>query len=800
MWETYENKSFNTIKQDIKKEFKNIEDSKRWRYRDDQEIYEAWEKIISKYINQLSNADWMRVSNEKWWVKNGKAELIKSANLYKWEALKYFKDAKARFSRRWKEVLDEHWVFWMYITTSSQNEKQIHEVAKAINTAEETALQKIKKVCNPKQEQHNAVEDSSVVRDNQWNVKVNNGEVVRQKPLYTQSADWTLTLTDRTNPIKIHQALGNLFKNKDKVYRIDYSKCTNQKIKDKMQNTIWWISCWIKYDKKSQTYVLTDKTWNILSDRALVWEWVTLKQDTIMESQADENSWEWMTDEERNSLNNLRSNSEPFEFNANNYRYYEQYSAKYGNICASYAYWVVSDIIAKKWHCFTAPEVSAWEIASSSHIKWKFNIDKIDSNNPQQQIINAPAWTFFTVKYDRTSHQDRWVSHVMVSLWNGVYTDLFGPNIRKIDFKSETKFSWNKFTYKWGSYTITEDSRLISPNIWSFPEWAEQTLNWENLTPNEFSKQIHESTWANTNYIKSLIASQNNISADNFWKKVDNLSVKIITKQISDLDLDNNAWSNDVANTFLDSLKDYKKELMGHYPNLTNHEYDEIAKRAMWILYQESDAWDSTKYWGVLWVGWKEWSVPLYWIAISLVKAFTWEERSRWYTQIKYNQLFDENDKQYLKTFWINKWSDLTNVEKCWIATMVWLIGNYNRTIIPMKKDPFWKNDAEIIEIKFNDWERESIAKWKALNINWTRRPRTEAEIQEKIKEWWDKHWWIAEQNTVIRPWITRDDDFFDFLYYSRNKPSEIYYWTATPSRNNYIAQSNWFINDHVTA
>jgi hypothetical protein len=55
----------------------------------------------------------------------------------------------------------------MYITTSSQNEKQIHEVAKAINTAEETALQKIKKVCNPKQEQHNAVEDSSVVRDNQ---------------------------------------------------------------------------------------------------------------------------------------------------------------------------------------------------------------------------------------------------------------------------------------------------------------------------------------------------------------------------------------------------------------------------------------------------------------------------------------------------------------------------------------------------------------------------------------------------------------------------------------------------------
>ncbi|MBR4634098.1 hypothetical protein IKO50_04005 [bacterium] len=55
----------------------------------------------------------------------------------------------------------------MYITSSSENEQQIHDVAKAINTAEEAALKKIKMVCNPKQEQHNAEEDSSVVRDRQ---------------------------------------------------------------------------------------------------------------------------------------------------------------------------------------------------------------------------------------------------------------------------------------------------------------------------------------------------------------------------------------------------------------------------------------------------------------------------------------------------------------------------------------------------------------------------------------------------------------------------------------------------------
>lgn len=799
MWEAYENKSFNTIKQDIKKEFKRIESSKRWRYRDDQEIYEAWENIISRYISQLSNANWMRVSNEKWWVRDWKAELVKSANLYKWEALKYFRDAKARFSKRWSEVLKEHWTLWMYITSSSENEQQIHDVAKAINTAEEAALKKIKMVCNPKQEQHNAEEDSSVVRDRQWTVKVKNWEIERQKPLFTQSRDGTLTFTDRTNPLKINQALGNLFKNKDKVYKIDYSKCTNWNIKAKMQNTIWWLSCWIKYDKNSQTYVLTDKSWKILSKRALVWEWVTLKQDTIIENQAEENGWEWMTHEERSSLEQLRSVSAPFEFDANNYRYYEQYSAMHGNICSSYAYWVVSDILAKKWRCFTAPEVSAWDIANSSYIKNNFDISIINDNNPQQQIVDAPAWTFFTVKFDRTSHQDRWVSHVMVSLWNGVYTDLFWPHIRKIDFKSATKFSWKKFTYWWWSYTITDSSRLMSPRDWNFSTWEKDTIRWENLTPEELTKKVHEVTGANENYIRSLIAKENNIDAGNFWKKYDSLSVNIISKKITDLKLDNSEWSNDVANRFLESIKENKQDIMRHYPNLSNHEYDEIAKRAMWILYQESDAGDSTKYWGLWWIGWKEWSVPLYWMLISAYKWIRWEERSRWYTQVKYNSIFSQSDKDFLTNFDIKDWSDLTTPEKCWVWTMVWLISNYNNTIIPMKRDPFWRNDAEIIELKFNDWERESIARWKTLRqADGSRRPRTEEEIQAKINEWSNEHWWIKSQETIVRAWIKNDNDFFDFLYYTWNKPSEITYWTATPSINNYIAQSNWYVREHT--
>jgi hypothetical protein len=49
-----------------------------------------------------------------------------------------------------------------------------------------------------------------------------------------------------------------------------------------------------------------------------------------------------------------------------------------------------------------SPEVSAWEIANSRYIKKDFNVDEINANNPQQQIVNAPAGTLLTVRYNKT--------------------------------------------------------------------------------------------------------------------------------------------------------------------------------------------------------------------------------------------------------------------------------------------------------------------------------------------------------------------------------------------------------------
>ena len=60
----------------------------------------------------------------------------------------------------------------------------------------------------------------------------------------------------------------------------------------------------------------------------------------------------------------------------------------------------------------------------------------------------------------------------------------------------------------------------MSPRDWNFPNWEKDTIRWENLTPEELTKKVHEVTGANENYIRSLIAKENNIVAGNFCGSV----------------------------------------------------------------------------------------------------------------------------------------------------------------------------------------------------------------------------------------------------------------------------------------
>lgn len=520
--------------------------------------------------------------------------------------------------------------------------------------------------------------------------------------------------------------------------------------------------------------------------------------------------WMYTSNQENSGITQQRPNAWPresidgtFNFNANNYKYYVEYhNAHNQDICATYAYWVASDILASKWCCFPTTAVSSWDIKGQRDIQDKFSINTLSDSNPKQQITSAPAGTFLTMRYNWTHARESWVSHVMVSLGNWVYTDLFGSKIRKIDFKSGATFSWKKISFGGSSYTLSDDSRLMSPNLWNFIEWSKETINKENITPEEFANEVKESTWADINYIKSLIAKDNKLSLDDFNTKISKLSVKIIKKEIRDLGVDNAEWSNDVAKNFLNWIKEKKGDIMSHFHNLTNHEYDEIARRAMWILYQESDAWNSTKYWGKFWIGWKEWWLPLSWIWAWVYHWITWWERSRWYTQIKFNTNFSDNDKEFLKKFGIKSGEDLTNAKKCGIATMVALVNKYNQYIKPMKRDPFWTNDAVITTINFKDGTSEEMAKKKAVPIDGQRRVRTPDEIKNLTQKWASKHGWIKDQKETTRPWIKQDQTFFDYLYYSRNKPSEIVYWTASLSdnsgNNKYVAQCNRYMENYT--
>ena len=295
MGEAYKNKEWNDIRKDVKKEFKAIEDREESffkHYRDDQQIYSAGVNIIDRYIKNLSNADNIWVDKKIWNVENWEARLKKLENQYKQEALQLFKVKRKKFCERWNQVIKEKNILWSsaYITSSSENEQQLNEVASAINAAEDEALRKIKFELNPKQDNDNAVEDSSVRRDKSWKVVVEWNEIVRQKPMFEHDKKtWLLTFTDRVNPLKIHTVLWPLFKNEKTIYQIDYTNCKNEKIKQKMMALTWWeAKCLISFNKEKWTYLIRNSKWQEWEDRALIWEWVTLKRWEIIQREARE--------------------------------------------------------------------------------------------------------------------------------------------------------------------------------------------------------------------------------------------------------------------------------------------------------------------------------------------------------------------------------------------------------------------------------------------------------------------------------------------------------------------------------
>lgn len=95
-----------------------------------------------------------------------------------------------------------------------------------------------------------------------------------------------LIFTKESNPVKIHDALKGLFENPNQVYQIDYSKCTNPKIKAIMSKLTGTETCYLRYDAQQKTYTICDKDGNRLNNRLYIWEGVRLIPDGVKQWRA----------------------------------------------------------------------------------------------------------------------------------------------------------------------------------------------------------------------------------------------------------------------------------------------------------------------------------------------------------------------------------------------------------------------------------------------------------------------------------------------------------------------------------
>lgn len=115
-----------------------------------------------------------------------------------------------------------------------------------------------------------------------------------------------LIFTKESNPVKIHDAFKGLFKDPNQVYQIDYSKCTNPKIKAIMSKLAGTETCYLRYDAGQKTYTICDKDGKQLHNRAYIWEGVRLIPDGVRQ---------WTTASKSMNLNAIKDKLDSNDIN-----------------------------------------------------------------------------------------------------------------------------------------------------------------------------------------------------------------------------------------------------------------------------------------------------------------------------------------------------------------------------------------------------------------------------------------------------------------------------------------------------
>ena len=238
-----ENSSENFLKID---ELKNLSKSEirtevnklnNW-IKDYSDVFKNAEWYLYKYIKKVQSA-----LNEDWRGDDERA----------YKSLSKLKDS-IRISK--EKQKDSIW------TSNEHLQRMVNEVVDRIDNAENEMFEILKanKEQSYMKKQNEAIEKRSGKKFFEFDQKNNQ-----------------YTFTEASNTPKIHEVLKYFFKDDKNVYTIDYSNCKNENIKKKMIDALWGTAkCSIKYNSDKWTYNLINESWEI-SQRALIWEGVTLK-------------------------------------------------------------------------------------------------------------------------------------------------------------------------------------------------------------------------------------------------------------------------------------------------------------------------------------------------------------------------------------------------------------------------------------------------------------------------------------------------------------------------------------------
>lgn len=245
---TYQDRSIESIQKDVENSFKKID--KRGT-RDDLEIAQAGIQIC--------------------WAYKAAIKADKTLNYWKW-ALEPFNILQSNLQKEINKMSD--------VRFFTNNKDQIYSIANRIDNAEKEVLKRLW-LNNTNRDSRNIVKKAQEVHKGKKIFTMEGGENYKN-----QTGNIIFTKEANPSTVKIHDALKGLFNNPDQVYQIDYSKCTNEKIKKIMKELAGSDKTYLRYDKEQKTYTIRDKEGNGISNRAYIWEGVRLIPDGVKQWRA----------------------------------------------------------------------------------------------------------------------------------------------------------------------------------------------------------------------------------------------------------------------------------------------------------------------------------------------------------------------------------------------------------------------------------------------------------------------------------------------------------------------------------